>query len=261
MRLLDLPEGGRLLDMGGGTGSNLESIADKVPRGLLNSASSILLAAFCAAFWALFKLNEGGTVIYPALYIFVEAMGSLVVIQFWTMANDVFHAREAKRLFGLIGHFLCGLCFVACLFTDSLFTFFLAISLAAFWNDLTMGSAWASCLDIGRKYSGIVAGCMNTVGNLGGALSTVTFQNVNVPVAGTYPMEIDYMTQGQRSFFISVNGSTATELVLNGYSWGTPTSTVVQVLLHAGSNQIQFSNPSNYAPNLDSITLSPPMLF
>src|SRR5260370_1186864 len=31
------------------------------------------------------------------------AMGSLVVIQFWTMCNDVFHAREAKRLFGLIG--------------------------------------------------------------------------------------------------------------------------------------------------------------
>src|SRR2546430_10391637 len=30
-------------------------------------------------------------------------MGSLVVIQFWTLANDVFHAREAKRLFGLIG--------------------------------------------------------------------------------------------------------------------------------------------------------------
>jgi len=25
------------------------------------------------------------------------------VIQFWTMANDVFHAREAKRLFGLVG--------------------------------------------------------------------------------------------------------------------------------------------------------------
>src|SRR3989449_203697 len=41
--------------------------------------------------------------VYAALYIFVEAMGSLVVIQFWTLANDVFHAREAKRLFGLIG--------------------------------------------------------------------------------------------------------------------------------------------------------------
>jgi Na+/melibiose symporter-like transporter len=32
-----------------------------------------------------------------------------------------------------------------------------------------MGSAWASCLDIGKRYSGIVAGCMNTIGNLGGA--------------------------------------------------------------------------------------------
>jgi S-adenosylmethionine-diacylgycerolhomoserine-N-methlytransferase len=32
MRGLDLPEGGRLLDMGGGTGSNLEAVAGRVPR-------------------------------------------------------------------------------------------------------------------------------------------------------------------------------------------------------------------------------------
>ena len=48
------------------------------------------------------------------------------------------------------------------------------MALAAFCNDLTMGSAWASCLDIGRKYSGIVSGCMNTVGNLGGAVAGFT---------------------------------------------------------------------------------------
>ena len=77
-------------------------IADKVPRGTLNAASALLSAALCAGFWAAFKLGAASW-IYPALYIFVEAMGSLVVIQFWTMANDVFHAREAKRLFGLIG--------------------------------------------------------------------------------------------------------------------------------------------------------------
>ncbi len=78
-------------------------IADRVPRGKLNAASAFMLAALCAAFWAIFNLHNAGPWIYPALYIFVEAMGSLVVIQFWTMANDVFHAREAKRLFGLIG--------------------------------------------------------------------------------------------------------------------------------------------------------------
>jgi alpha-galactosidase len=112
----------------------------------------------------------------------------------------------------------------------------------------------------GSAAAGFCGNCSGvaSVFNLGGsASSTVTFANVNVATAGTYPMEIDYMTQGQRSFFISVNGSTPTALALNGYSFGTPTSTVVQVVLHAGSNQIQFSNPSNYAPNLDSITISP----
>src|SRR5262249_44454560 len=44
-----------------------------------------------------------------------------------------------------------------------------AISFAAFLNDLTMGPAWATCQDIGRRYAAIVAGCMNTVGNMGGA--------------------------------------------------------------------------------------------
>ena len=44
-------------------------------------------------------------------------------------------------------------------------------TIATFWNDITMGAAWASCIDIGRRYSGIVSGCMNTVGNLGGAVA------------------------------------------------------------------------------------------
>src|SRR5438874_9113031 len=77
-------------------------IADKANRGALNAMCALVCAAFCAGFWALLNLHDGAWV-YAALYIFVEAMGSLVVIQFWTMANDVFHAREAKRLFGLIG--------------------------------------------------------------------------------------------------------------------------------------------------------------
>src|SRR5262249_32284931 len=57
---------------------------------------------------------------------------------------------------------------------DSAWAFVLWIALAAFCNDLTMGSAWASCIDIGGKYAGIVSGCMNTIGNLGGAVAGVT---------------------------------------------------------------------------------------
>jgi alpha-galactosidase len=124
-------------------------------------------------------------------------------------------------------------------------------------ENATLGGVAASSAGFCGNCSGLAS-----VGNLGGnAQSTVTFDNVNVPITGIYQMEIDYMTQGQRSFFVSVNGNAAKELDLNGYSFGTPTSTVIQVALHAGSNQIEFSNPDNYAPNLDSITISPPIVF
>jgi ACS family glucarate transporter-like MFS transporter len=76
--------------------------------------------------------------------------------------------KWGRRLFGVLGHSLCALCYYSSLLADSAWLFVLAIALAAFWNDMTMGAAWASCIDIGKRYSGIVAGCMNTVGNLGG---------------------------------------------------------------------------------------------
>lgn len=79
--------------------------------------------------------------------------------------------KWGRRLFGVVGHGLCSLCLFACLFAPSAFVFFLFISLGAFFNDLTMGSAWAACQDIGKRYAAIVAGCMNTIGNLGGAVA------------------------------------------------------------------------------------------
>ncbi len=80
--------------------------------------------------------------------------------------------KWGRRLFGVIGHGLCATCFfIAIFYMKSAWTFVLLIAFAAFWNDLTMGAAWASCLDIGKRYSAIVAGCMNTVGNMGGALA------------------------------------------------------------------------------------------
>jgi MFS family permease len=82
--------------------------------------------------------------------------------------------KWGRRLFGVIGHGCCALCLFATLLAPNVYVFILFVALASFWNDLTMGSAWASCLDVGRKYSGIVAGCMNTIGNLGGALAGLT---------------------------------------------------------------------------------------
>ena len=95
-------------------------------------------------------------------------------------------------------------------------------------------------------------------GNLGGgAANTVTFSNVTAPADGTYQLEIDYQTSGPRSFFMSVNGAIATELDLNGDTFNDPTPTVIQVNLHAGSNTIEFGNPTGYAPDLDRIVVAP----
>ena len=68
-------------------------------------------------------------------------------------------------------------------------------------------------------------------------------------------MEIDYLTSGPRSFFISVNGGPDSELNLNGSSFSLPTSIVVPVQLKAGSNTIRFGNPIGYAPALDRIAI------
>jgi len=75
--------------------------ADKRRRDKLNTWVAGGWAVVMVAFFFALKLapRQAST----ALYVAVEAMGSLVVIQFWTFAQDVFHAREAKRLFGLIG--------------------------------------------------------------------------------------------------------------------------------------------------------------
>jgi MFS family permease len=77
--------------------------------------------------------------------------------------------RWARRLPGIIGHSACACCCLAAAYAPTAFTFFLWISLAAFCNDLMMGSAWATCQDIGGKHTAVLAGCMNMWGAAGAA--------------------------------------------------------------------------------------------
>ncbi len=62
----------------------------------------ILFSAVFILFWLAIRLKFSNYV-YPALYVFVEIAGSLIIVPFWTFANEIFTSREAKRLFGIIG--------------------------------------------------------------------------------------------------------------------------------------------------------------
>lgn len=112
--------------------------------------------------------------------------------------------KWGRRLFGIGGHGLCALCcFLAFLYPADAFSVFLFISLAAFWNDLTMGAAWASCQDIGKRYAAIVAGCMNFIGNLGGAVvgkvtGLIIRQTLAAQAAGA-SVTVEQLTSAQRS--------------------------------------------------------------
>ena len=53
------------------------------------------------AFWAL--LQTGSEAASAGLYLFGQILGILLISQFWTLANDVYDARQAKRVFGFIG--------------------------------------------------------------------------------------------------------------------------------------------------------------
>ena len=88
-------------------------VADRYRRDRLIVASLAIFASVTLIFWGLIRYQVGGWV-YVALYAAVEVIGAISVMQFWTLANDVFSGRQAKRLFGFIGagaviaNVLCG---------------------------------------------------------------------------------------------------------------------------------------------------------
>jgi AAA family ATP:ADP antiporter len=55
------------------------------------------------AFWALLYSGYESAWFLYAFYIWVEIFGVITGTQFWLLANEIYNAREAKRLFGLIG--------------------------------------------------------------------------------------------------------------------------------------------------------------
>lgn len=76
-----------------------------------------------------------------------------------------------RRYVGCAGFLLGGVCTLASVWSENPLAPVVAFSLASFFGDMTMGSCWAVCLDVGHELAGTVSGCMNTWGNLGGALS------------------------------------------------------------------------------------------
>lgn len=77
------------------------AFADKIDRGRLVAASTALGAVTYLATFVLVRYDVPW--IYPAFYVWSEVVANLLIVQFWTIANDLHDPRAARRLFPTIG--------------------------------------------------------------------------------------------------------------------------------------------------------------
>ena len=70
------------------------------PRSVI-PITQIGMAALLIGFWAMFQAGLPGASV--AFYFVGLILGLLLISQFWLLANEIYDARQAKRLFGFIG--------------------------------------------------------------------------------------------------------------------------------------------------------------
>ncbi|MDR3564131.1 MAG: MFS transporter [Negativicutes bacterium] len=59
--------------------------------------------------------------------------------------------------------------------TDSAYLAVFLLSCSVFCLEMAVGVYWAVCLDVGHEYAGTVSGMMNSIGNIGSAISPLAF--------------------------------------------------------------------------------------
>lgn len=93
--------------------------------------------------------------------------------------------KTGRRILGVGGLALSAVFMFLAGFIPGKMQVFVFLSLAFGVIDLMLPSAWAVCMDIGRKFSGAISGAMNTAGNLGGFVSASLFGYL-VKATGNY---------------------------------------------------------------------------
>jgi ATP:ADP antiporter, AAA family len=73
----------------------------RAPRRWIVPGTQLGIVALLLVFWGLFRAEVEWTA--AAFYLARMVLGILLISQFWTIANDIYDARQAKRLFGFIG--------------------------------------------------------------------------------------------------------------------------------------------------------------
>jgi MFS family permease len=90
------------------------------------------------------------------------------------LAHRLHNLRRGRLLVSVVGFSIAGISFIPAAFAQSLAGWLFSLTLALAALELTVAVSWAICIDIGGDFSGSVSGVMNTLGNLGGMVSTIS---------------------------------------------------------------------------------------
>lgn len=76
-------------------------LTDRFRRDRFNALFALALASSYVGAWGLARV--GWQPLYAILYVWVEVTNNLLIVQFWTLTNELHDPRSGKRLFGVIG--------------------------------------------------------------------------------------------------------------------------------------------------------------
>lgn len=164
-------------------------VREAVPWGLIlrtRSVQLLTLQYFCLWFSGYFSvtwlptylqefhhLSSRQSAKYAAILLFTGGVGALVSGFFAEhLAKLVGGTRRARRLISATGLVGAGTFFALSITFHDPRMMIAAMSASFFCHDLVMPPSWATCMDVGGKFSGSVAGVMNLFGNLAGVVSS-----------------------------------------------------------------------------------------
>jgi sugar phosphate permease len=127
--------------------------------------------------------------LYSPLPFIMGALGNMV----GGYLSDHFSLRlgvkKGRRLVGSVCLALSAVCLFLTAATTGKFTGILFLTLGFGIMDCMLPSAWAMCLDIGKKYAGAITGAMNSAGNIGGFACSIAFGYI-IEISGNYNVAI-----------------------------------------------------------------------
>lgn len=101
---------------------------------------------------------------------------------------------------------------------------------------------------------------LKSVGYIGqGAGNDILFENIHAEKAGSYELEIFFISGTERDIYVSVNDKEPVKLSkLLSYTndWSAVGKTVINIELKEGSNTVRLLNEEAYAPSIDRIGVS-----